>query len=450
MTTGTILLVEDEDKLRHLLKRIISLEGFQIHECANIKTAMRILETTPVDVVLSDIMLPDGNGIDLVSSIRQMQLPTEIVLLTAYGNIPDSVRAIKNGAFDYITKGNDNAKIIPSLYRALEKVQLQKRIEHLETRIGNQYATFDHLLGNSTGINEAKELARKAAPSKAAVLLLGETGSGKEIFAQAIHSASERAGKDFVAINCSALGKDILESEIFGYKAGAFTGAIKNKKGLIEEANQGTLFLDEIGEMPVDLQAKLLRVLETSEFIKVGDTKVTKVDIRIIAATNRDLTREIEQGRFREDLYYRLNVFTIQLPSLRERKEDIPLFAQHFLDVFAAKSNRQITGMSREFTEHLKLHEWRGNIRELKNVIERAVIVSNQSILSLESLPFEMKLQKAGSRQKNGTFDLAGIEKMHIQWVIAYTNNNKSKAARLLNIGLSTLYRKMEEYSMKL
>jgi two-component system NtrC family response regulator len=450
MTTGTILLVEDEEKLRHLLKRIIALEGFQIHECAGMKAARRILDTEPVDVVLSDIMLPDGNGIDLVSYIREKNLPAEILLLTAYGNIPDSVRAIKEGAFDYITKGNDNAKIIPQLYRALEKVQLQKRIQQLETRIGKQYASFDELLGTSAGITAAKELAMKAAPSEAAVLLLGETGSGKEMFAQAIHSASSRAGKDFLAINCSAIGKDILESEIFGYKAGAFTGAIKNKKGLIEEAHQGTLFLDEIGEMQLDLQAKLLRVLETSEFIKVGDTKVTKVDIRIIAATNRNLTQEIEQGRFREDLYYRLNVFTIQLPALRERPEDIPVFARYFLDLFAAKTNRQISGMNREFIEHLKQHEWRGNIRELKNVIERAVIVSGQPLLTLDALPFEMKLQKSPLRQKTGTFDLAAMEKMHIQWVIKYASGNKSKAARLLNIGLSTLYRKMEEYSLQL
>ncbi|SEW35361.1 sigma-54-dependent transcriptional regulator [Chitinophaga arvensicola] len=450
MTNGTILLVEDEEKLRQLLKRIITLEGFRILECDTLKAARQLLHTESIDVVLSDIMLPDGNGIDLVTYLREKQLPGEIILLTAYGNIADSVRAIKNGAFDYLTKGNDNARIIPLLHRALEKVQLQNRVAHLQTKISNNYASFDALLGTSAVIREAKELAMKAAPSDAAVLLLGETGSGKEMFAQAIHHASHRAGKDFLAINCSAIGKDILESEIFGYKAGAFTGAVKNKKGLIEEAHQGTLFLDEIGEMPLDLQAKLLRVLETSEFIKVGDTRVTKVDIRIIAATNRKLEQEIEQGRFREDLYYRLNVFTIELPALRERSEDIPLFAEHYLQLFANKTNKPVFSMSREFIEHLKLHEWRGNIRELKNIMERAVIICTGNTLTMEALPLEFKLHKSPVKQKAGTFDLAVIEKLHIQWVMDYVNGNKSKAARLLNIGLSTLYRKMEEYKMVL
>ncbi|MEC5143643.1 sigma-54 dependent transcriptional regulator [Chitinophaga sp. 212800010-3] len=444
MNTGTILLVEDEEKLRQLLKRIIAMEGFQTLECGSMKAARRLLDTEPVDVILSDVMLPDGNGLDLTTYIRERKFPAEIILLTAYGNISDGVRAIKDGAFDYITKGNDNARIIPLLHRALEKVKLQKRVAHLEHRIGNRYATFNDLLGSSPLVQEARNLAIKAAPSDAAVLLLGETGSGKEMFAQAIHNASHRAANDFVAINCSAIGKDILESEIFGYKAGAFTGASKNKKGLIEEANMGTLFLDEIGEMPIDLQAKLLRVLETNEFIKVGDTRVTKVDIRIIAATNRHLDQEIEQGRFREDLYYRLNVFTITLPSLRERKEDIPLFANHYLHLFAAKSNRQVNSMSREFLDHLKLHEWRGNIRELKNVMERAVIMTTGSELTLDTLPLEMRLRKSPVRQQTGHFDLAAMEKLHIQWVIDYAGGNKSKAARLLNIGLSTLYRKLD------
>ncbi|MBO9732669.1 MAG: sigma-54-dependent Fis family transcriptional regulator [Chitinophaga sp.] len=448
MTTGTVLLVEDEEKLRQLLKRIIAMEGFRILECDTLKAARQLLHTEAIDIVLSDIMLPDGNGIDLVTHMRDKQLPAEIILLTAYGNIADSVRAIKNGAFDYITKGNDNARIIPLLHRALEKVKLQNRVVQLQTKINNNYASFDALLGTSAGIREARKLAMKAAPSNAAVLLLGETGSGKEMFAQAIHNASHRAEKDFLAINCSAIGKDILESEIFGYKAGAFTGAVKNKKGLIEEAHQGTLFLDEVGEMPLDLQAKLLRVLETSEFIKVGDTKVTKVDIRIIAATNRNLVQEIQQGRFREDLFYRLNVFTIELPPLRERKEDIPLFASYYLQQFAGKSNTQVVQMSREFIEHLKLHEWRGNIRELKNIMERAVIICTGNTLTVDDLPLEFTLHKHPVKQKPGTFDLAVMEKIHIQWVVDYVNGNKSKAARLLNISLSTLYRKMDEYKM--
>ncbi|NLR67395.1 sigma-54-dependent Fis family transcriptional regulator [Chitinophaga varians] len=447
MTTGNILLVEDEEKVRHLLKRIIALEGFNVQDCANIKSARRLMEDTPVDVVLCDVMLPDGNGIDLVTYVRERQLPAEIILLTAYGNISDSVRAIKSGAFDYLTKGNDNTRIIPLLFRAMEKVRLQQRIQHLETRIGTSYASFQEIIGTAPGIKAARQLAAQAAPSDAPVLLLGETGTGKEMFAQAIHNASCRAARDFVAINCSAIGKDILESELFGYKAGAFTGAVKNKKGLMEEAHQGTLFLDEIGEMPLELQAKLLRVLESGEFIKVGDTKPTKTDIRIIAATNREVTKEITEGRFREDLFYRLNMFTVRLPALREREEDIPLFAAYFMQLFAAKSGKAVSGMTSDFVAQLKQHDWRGNIRELKNVMERAVIVAQGLELTPETLPLEVRWHKGG-RQSTGTFDLANVEREHIQWVIRYAAGNKTKAARLLNIGLSTLYRKMDEYSL--
>ena len=246
--------------------------------------------------------------------------------------------AMKNGAFDYITKGDDNAKIIPLLSKAIEKVKLQKRIQQLETQVGKKY-NFDSIIGTSKSIQDAISLAQKVAPTDATVLLLGETGTGKEVFAQAIHNASARTGKPFMALNCSSFSKELLESEIFGHKAGAFTGALKDKKGLIEEAGSGTLFLDEIGEMPFELQSKLLRVLETSEFIKVGDTNTTKVDVRFIAATNRDLQQDVKEFKFREDLFYRLNVFTILLPPLRERKKDIPALAEYFFKIFSAKTN---------------------------------------------------------------------------------------------------------------
>jgi transcriptional regulator with PAS, ATPase and Fis domain len=286
------------------------------------------------------------------------------------------------------------------------------------------------------------------ATSDATVLLLGETGTGKEVFAQAIHSASKRAGKPFLALNCSAFGKDLLESELFGHKTGAFTGANRDKKGLIEEANTGTLFLDEIGEMHIDLQAKMLRVLETSEFIKVGDTKSTRVDVRIIAATNRDLQKEVSEGKFREDLFYRLNVFAIPLPSLRDRKKDIPVLADYFSRFFAKKTNKRIEGMSEEFLTQLLQHEWKGNIRELKNILERAVILTDGTQLTVESLPADLQV---GSYKLHGpisAFDLASVEKLHIQRVLNHTKGNKTEAARLLNIGLTTLYRKIEEYRL--
>ncbi len=440
----TILVVDDEEKLRNLLCRIIRAEGYEVVEAGTIKEGMKLLGQKQVDVILCDVKLPDGNGVQFVSTIKPLYPCVEIILLTAYGNVADGVQAMKNGAFDYIMKGDDNDKILPLLNKALEKVQLQKRIEQLEQQVGKRY-NFESILGSSPAIQDAINLSKKVAPTDATVLLLGETGTGKEVFAQAIHHASKRIGKPFMALNCSAFGKDLLESEIFGHKAGAFTGAIKDKKGLIEEANTGTLFLDEIGEMHIDLQSKLLRVLETGEFIKVGDTKATKVNVRIIAATNRDLQQEVRDGKFREDLFYRLNVFTISLPSLRERKKDIPLLAAHFLKIFALKINRHVDSMSPEFLEQLQKHHWKGNIRELKNVMERAVILADGNQLHLNHLPIDMQsVIPVDNSNPLSAFSLVTVEKTHIQKVLDYCKGNKTEAAKLLNIGLTTLYRKLE------
>jgi two-component system, NtrC family, response regulator len=447
MATGIVLIIDDEEKLRALLARIIRLEGLTVLEADTLKAGGRLLDREDIDVVLCDVKLPDGNGVDFVRDAKVKFPSVEMILLTAYGNIADGVAAMKNGAFDYITKGDDNDKIIPLLARAMEKVQLQKRVAQLERQVGKRY-TWDAILGHSPLILNAIAMARKVAPTDATVLLLGETGTGKEVFAQAIHHGGKRATKPFMALNCSAFGKELLESELFGHKAGAFTGATKDKRGLIEEANQGTLFLDEIGEMHIDLQAKLLRVLETSEFIKVGDTKPTRVDVRIIAATNRDLEQVVKQGGFRDDLYYRLNVFTIALPALRDRKKDIPMIADHYLHFFERRAGKRIEGFSKDFLEHLQSHEWKGNIRELKNIIERAVILADGPMLTVDNLPAE--LQVAGLRASGplSAFDLASVEKLHIQRVLNHTRGNKTEAARLLNIGLTTLYRKIEEYKL--
>ncbi len=443
---NTVLIIDDEEKLRSLLSRIISLEGFTVLEAGTVKAGLKILQKEPIDVLLCDVKLPDGNGVAVAKEIKIQYPLLEIILLTAYGNIADGVQAMKNGAFDYITKGDDNEKIIPLLNKALEKISLQKRVAQLEKQVGKQYG-FDSILGNSPLIADAVILAKKVAPTNANVLLLGETGTGKEVFAQAIHSGSKRNGRPFMALNCSTFGKELLESEIFGHKAGAFTGAVKDKQGLIEEANTGTLFLDEIGEMPIELQAKLLRFLENSEFIKVGDTKSTKVDVRIIAATNRNLQDEIKEGKFREDLYYRLNVFSITLPALRDRKKDIPVLAEYFLNVFAKKTNQRLRGMDKDFLGHLQQHDWKGNIRELKNVMERAVILADGPQLTLLNLPLELQTSYQHS-QTLSAFDLTSVEKLHIQRVLNHTKGNKTETARLLNIGLTTLYRKIEEYKI--
>jgi two-component system NtrC family response regulator len=443
---GNILIVDDEDKLRSLLSRIIRLEGYTVREASDLKTARKILEKDSPDVILCDVKLPDGNGVDFVLETRTKYPSAEIILLTAYGNITDGVQAMKNGAFDYIIKGDDNEKVLPLLNRVIEKIQLKNRVAHLETQFKKNY-DFNNILGESSLILEAVSLAKKVAATDATVLLMGETGTGKEVFAQAIHYAGKRSMNPFVALNCSTLNKELLESELFGHKEGSFTGATKEKKGLLEEADTGTLFLDEIGEMHIELQAKLLRVLETREFIKVGDTKTIKADVRIIAATNKLLLNEVNAGKFREDLYYRLNAFIIILPALRERKSDIPILARHFLKVYAEKTNPRVKSIGKDFLDLLKKHEWKGNIRELKNIIERSLIVSNDSELTAADLPMEFSTNDVKSNDLSA-LDLATVEKLHIQKVLNHTNNNKSETARLLNIGLSTLYRKLEEYNI--
>ena len=439
-----ILIVDDEEKLRNLLARLIKLEGFLVTEVGSIKAAHKAIEKEEPDVILCDVKLPDGNGVEFIKEVKKKHPLPEIILLTAYGNIPDGIQAMKNGAFDYITKGDDNDRVIPLLNKAMEKVGLQKKVLRLEEQVGKNYS-FENIAGTSVAIKNAINMAKKVATTDATVLLLGETGTGKEVFAQAIHSASDRNGNSFVALNCSSFSKELLESELFGHKAGAFTGAVKDKKGLIEEANGGTLFLDEIGEIPVDLQSKLLRVLETSAFIKVGDTKTMNVNVRFIAATNRNIAEEVKSGRFREDLYYRLNVFTIELPPLRERKTDIPLLAHSFVSFFSNRSNKKIKGISKEAEELLNQSYWKGNIRELKNVIERAVILEDGESLTKANLPYD--LQSAFISTEN-SYDLAVVEKQHIQKVLQHTSGNKTETARLLNIGLTTLYRKMEEYNI--
>lgn len=360
-----ILIIDDEEKIRTLLAKIISLEGFEVLQAADAKKGLQKLEASDIDVVICDVKLPDDSGVGLSKKIKEKYPATEIILLTAYGNIADGVQAIKNGAFDYITKGDDNNKIIPLLYKATEKALLSKRVLQLEKRLGDKYS-FEMIIGKSKTIKAAIDDAKKVSTTDSTVLITGETGAGKEIFAQAIHNAGSRSEQNFLAVNCSAFSKELLENELFGHKAGAFTSAIKDTKGIFEEANNGTVFLDEIGEMPLDLQAKLLRVLETGEFLKVGDSKTTKINVRIIAATNRNLQKEMEAGNFREDLFYRIAVFQIALPALRERVTDIEELAVFFLQSFADKTNKKITTIPKAYLEALKQHQWKGNIRELK------------------------------------------------------------------------------------
>ncbi len=371
------------------LARMLELEGYEVCQAGDCKTAIKQLEIQSPDVALCDVFLPDGNGVDLVLNIKKIAPNVEVILLTAHGNIPDGVQAIKNGAFDYITKGDDNNKIIPLISRAVEKAKMNVRLEKLEKKVGQMYS-FDSILGESKVLKEAVSLAQKVSVTDVPVLLTGETGTGKEVLRK-LYIIVVNGANRILCVNCSSFSKELLESEMFGHKAGSFTGALKDKKGLFEEANNGTIFLDEIGEMAFELQAKLLRILETGEYIKIGDTKPTRVNVRIIAATNRNLQEEIKAGHFREDLFYRLSVFQVHLPSLRERTGDIRILATAFAKSFSEKLSYAVNEMTPAFLEALEQQPWKGNIRELRNVIERSLIVCEGGRLDICDLPLEIQ-----------------------------------------------------------
>ena len=450
MPTGTILFIDDAAGLRAVAARVLELEGYTVLQAADARRGLDALRHYAAEVllVLCDVKLPDANGVELLPRLKALAPEVEVILLTAYGTVSDGVRAMKLGAFDYLTKGDSDDQLVVVVERAMEKARLQRRVSDLEKQAGAQFG-FTSLIGPSAALAQAKALAERVAPTEAAVLLEGSTGAGKELFAQAIHYASPRRGKPFVAVNCSAFPKDLLESELFGYRKGAFTGANADKKGLFEEASSGTLFLDEIGELDINLQAKLLRAIETQEFTKLGDTKPSRVNVRLVAATNRNLRQEADQGHFRADLYYRLSVFVVTVPPLNARRDDIEPLAHHFLRLYAAKLRKRLTGMDAEFLQALLHYDWRGNVRELKNVLERAVILADEEVLTVDTLPAEFQSMSFPAAAADATGrSLRGVEKRQIELVLQETTGNKAEAARQLGISVKTLYRKILEYGL--
>ncbi len=438
---GHVLIIDDEPQLRNMLQRLFTGEGYTVTTAENGAQAMVKLKAHRFQAVLCDVKLPDANGVELTGAIKTQQPDAEVIVFTAFGTIGDAVKAVQNGAFQYLVKGDDNDKLIPTVSRAVEKARAQQQIE--QPKQGDPFAM---VTGRTAAIQQVIELARKVAPTEATVLLTGATGTGKEVFANAIHAASARSGKPMLAVNCSAFGNELLESELFGHVAGSFTGATKDKKGLIEAAKGGTLFLDEVGELSPAMQAKLLRVLETGDFLRVGDTVPQRSDVRIIAATHRDLLRESSEGRFRQDLYYRLAAFTLRLPALAERKADVPLLAQVFIARFAAKLKKAITGMDESVKERLLAYTWPGHVRELRNMMERACILCDGPLLDAASLPLE--LQGDQEQKLGAVYDLEQVEREHIRRVLAHTGGNKTLAAELLGIGLTTLYAKVKRYGL--
>lgn len=451
-----ILIVEDETSLRELLTKILGLEGFKVYSAATVKEGIDILNDDDIYLVITDVMLPDQNGIEFTKWIKSNHQLTEVIVMTAFGNVKDGVKAMKLGAFDYITKGDGDDKLPLLAGKAVEKAILSRQLRELEYRLESR-TSFAKIIGKSNAVNKLIELAKKVAVTDTTVLLLGETGTGKELLAEALHLASRRRKGPFIAINCAAIPKDLQESELFGHKKGAFTGANSDKKGYFEVADRGTILLDELGEMSADLQAKLLRTLESKSINRVGDTTPIPIDVRIIAATNSDLFDDARDNEFRKDLFYRLSTFAIELPSLRERKDDIPLLALHFMSINAEKIGKNIESMSKEYMELLQRHPWPGNIRELKNVIERSVILADGTELTGETLPKEfltgsteaIKIESNGTSDGGGELsDLRSVEKQHILRILDHADGNKSEAAKKLDIGLATLYRKLKEYGL--
>ena len=444
-----ILIVDDEYQLIDAFRKKLSKEGMEVLVALNGKDAINIIKNESIDIGLFDIRLPDINGVDLLGKLKEMQPTAEVIMLTGHASVDTAIKSMKLGAYDYLTKPCRLVELHNVILKAYEKKQLKEKNIVLEEHI-HRIEIRDRFIGESKEMKEIKKFISLVSNSNAPVLLLGETGTGKEVVARQIHTLSHRSANPFVTINASCLQESILESELFGYKKGAFTGAQTDKLGLIEIANKGTFFVDEVGDMGTTIQAKLLRVLENSVFRKLGDTKEIKVDVRFIFATNKNIEKEIETNRFRKDLFYRLNTFIIKIPPLVERKDDIPLIANYFIEKFTLGGKRKI--ISKHAIDILVNHSWHGNVRELANALERAVLVSaDREEIIADDLPYDITHTKAVIPEfKNQTLNqnklrLDVMEKEHIEKVLKLADGNKSKAARLLGISRKKLYRKIEE-----
>ena len=448
-----ILIIDDDAAVRSSLTFLLKRAGFRPEAVPGPKEALEVVRATAPELILMDmnftLTTTGEEGIQLLRQVKIFRPDVPVILMTAWGSISLAVQGMQAGAFDFITKPWNNLVLLKSIRTALELSEQKKEANApLNRSDADHKFHFDKIVGQSAALMDVLGTVSRIAPTNASVLITGESGTGKELIAEAIHANSPRSKEAFVKVNLGGLSQSLFESEMFGHKKGAFTDAYMDRVGRFEMANKGTIFLDEIGEMAFDLQAKLLRILETGEFIKIGDTKPTKVDVRIIAATNRDLEKEIEQGHFREDLFYRLSVFQIHLPALRERVEDIPLHIKAFVSAFSSKMGKNIRTISPEYIDALKKRAWKGNVRELRNAIERSLIIADGDTLTLDALPLNMQTSSAASTESYSGFDLSGVEKMHIQKVLKYTKGNKTETSRLLGIGLTTLYRKIEEYGL--
>ncbi len=446
---ANILIVDDERSIRDSLEVVLQEEGYGTAVASTGKEALKHAEEQSFDVIITDLKMPEMDGMELLRKCRKMCPQTFIIIITAHGSLESAIQALRIGAYDYILKPFDFDDVLLKIRRMLRHKELIRENQILRQEIEEKF-DFSNIIGQSAGMKQVFRLIEKVAKTKGNVLITGKSGTGKELVAKAIHYNSERAGKPFVAINCGAIVDTLLESEFFGHKKGSFTGAVRDKDGHFKLANGGTLFLDEIGDIPLHLQVKLLRAIEESEILPVGGTATIKTDIRIIAATNRNLLDEIEAGRFRDDLYYRLNVVEIKLPSLSERREDIPLLVEHFIKKYNKELNRQVISVDNETMRILMNYSWKGGIRELENIIERALILSEGEYVTVEDLPANLlEAGLSGAMPDKLKEAVAQFERSHIISVLKRTFNNKEESAKILGISLSSLYRKMDELQIK-
>lgn len=449
---GKILIVDDEQMMCEMLEDDLKRHGFHPTSYLSAEKALDALKTESFDVLLTDMNLPDMNGIELCERVATNRPDIPVIVITAFGSMETAIAAIRAGAYDFVTKPIDTEFLVLSLDRAVNHRGLQEKVKILDEALKKSHQ-FDELIGQSPPMRKLIDRLQRVADTETSILITGETGTGKELVAQVLHRRSRRQKGPFVAVNCAALPDALLESELFGYKSGAFTDAKTEHKGLFFQANGGTLFFDEIGDFPLTLQPKLLRSLEERRVRPIGGTSEIAFDARIIAATNRDIETAVEENRFREDLYYRINVIQIDLPPLRERGTDILLLAQHFVEQFAIRSDKQIAGISNSASEKLLNYTWPGNIRELRNIIERAVVLTRYEKISVDDLPEKIRNYKTsqflvGSDNPSELVPIQEVEHRYILHVLKTVGGNKTLAARVLGLDRKTLYRKLQHYKI--
>ena len=447
-----ILVVDDEEIIRDSLFYILEKEGYEVDKAENGKTAYDKMIANHFDLVITDIEMPVMRGTELLEKIKTLNVQTSVIVITAFGSLETAITALRNGASDYILKPVEFDELLIKTKRLFEVRDLLLENRVLREEIHRKY-DFENIVGKANSIKKVYEMIEAVAETDSTVLISGNSGTGKELVARALHYKSHRKNKPFVAVNCGAISENLIESELFGHKKGAFTGAISDKDGYMKAANGGTLFLDEISEMPPQLQVKLLRAIQEKEYTPVGTTVSLSVNTRFIATTNRNLEEEVKNGRFREDLFYRINVVDIHLPSLKEREEDIPLLADHFLNKYRKELNKNIKGIDNEAMRAILSHEWKGEVRELENIIERAVIFCKGDMITLQELPvtFKPKMDEIDF-SFNGSLDdsVRKFERDFILRALENNENNKEKTADALRVGLSTLYRKLKELDIKI